>query len=86
MTMKGYPRIIRDKGEMWMPKETFFNLSNAKKQRIDDLLLEIFCSQHISQVKVSEIVDKMGMSRGAFINIFKIWKMLICIRSKAVLT
>lgn len=23
MTMKGYPRIIRDKGEMWMPKETF---------------------------------------------------------------
>ena len=86
MTMKGYPHIIRDKGEMWMPKETFFNLSNAKKQRIDDLLLEIFCSQHISQVKVSEIVDKMGMSRGAFINIFKIWKMLICIRSKAVLT
>ena len=39
MTMKGYPRIIRDKGEMWMPKETFFNLSKAKKQRIDDLLL-----------------------------------------------
>lgn len=64
-----------------MPKK-LFNLSNAKKQRIDDLLLEIFCSQHISQVKVSEIVDKMGMSRGAFINIFKIWKMLICIRSK----
>lgn len=36
MTMKGYPRIIRDKGEMWMPKETFFNLSKAKKQRIDE--------------------------------------------------
>lgn len=71
MTMKGYPRIIRDKGEMWMPKETFFNLSNAKKQRIDDLLLEIFCSQHISQVKVSEIVDKMGMSRGAFYKYFQ---------------
>lgn len=86
MTMKGYPRIIRDKGEMWMPKETFFNLSNAKKQRIDDLLLEIFCSQHISQVKVSEIVDKMACCAVLFINIFKIWKMLICIRSKAVLT
>ena len=86
MTMKGYPRIIRDKGEMWMPKETFSIYRTQKKQRIDDLLLEIFCSQHISQVKVSEIVDKMGMSRGAFINIFKIWKMLICIRSKAVLT
>ncbi|EFF27228.1 transcriptional regulator [Enterococcus faecium E1679] len=54
-----------------MPKETFFNLSNAKKQRIDDLLLEIFCSQHISQVKVSEIVDKIGMSRGAFYKYFQ---------------
>lgn len=31
MIMKGYLCIIRDKGEMWMLKEIFFNLLNVKK-------------------------------------------------------
>ncbi len=31
MTMKGYPRIIRDKGEMWMPKRNFFQFIERKE-------------------------------------------------------
>lgn len=54
-----------------MPKETFLNLPKEKKQRINELLLETFCKQHISQVKVAEIVEKMGMSRGAFYKYFQ---------------
>lgn len=54
-----------------MPKEASFNLSNTEKRRIDDLLLEIFCSQHVSQVKALEIVDKMGVSCDAFCKYFQ---------------
>lgn len=53
-----------------MPKETFFNLSPEKTAIMDDILLDTFYDQAISQVKVSQIVDKMGMSRGAFYKYF----------------
>lgn len=54
-----------------MPKETFFNLPLNKKETIDIILLETFYAQAISHVKVSQIVDKMGMSRGAFYKYFE---------------
>lgn len=55
-----------------MPKETFFNISKEKQQWILEILLDTFYDQHISQVKVSEIVEAMGMSRGAFYKYFRI--------------
>ena len=54
-----------------MPKETFFNISKEKQQWILDILLDKFYDQHISQIKVSEIVEAMGMSRGAFYKYFR---------------
>ncbi len=54
-----------------MPKETFLNLSQKKKQHIEQILLEKFYNRHISQVKVSEIVEAMQMSRGAFYKYFQ---------------
>lgn len=54
-----------------MPKETFFNISKEKQQWILEILLDTFYDQHISQVKVSEIVEAMGMSRGAFYKYFQ---------------
>lgn len=53
-----------------MPHETFLNLSDEKKKNIDHVLLNVFFDQPISQVKVSEIVTKMHMSRGAFYKYF----------------
>lgn len=49
-----------------MPKSTFLNLPNEKKQRLIEILLENFSARHISQVKVADIVEDMAMSRGAF--------------------
>ncbi|KAF1304196.1 TetR family transcriptional regulator [Enterococcus saccharolyticus] len=54
-----------------MPKETFLNLPEEKKVHIDHILLEKFYNRHISQVKVSEIVEAMQMSRGAFYKYFQ---------------
>lgn len=53
-----------------MPHDTFLNLSQDKRSRIESILLEAFYHQPLSQVKVSDIVDKMGMSRGAFYKYF----------------
>ncbi len=54
-----------------MPKETFQNLSVEKKAHIEQILLENFYNRHVSQVKVSEIVEAMQMSRGAFYKYFQ---------------
>ncbi|AQP53369.1 TetR family transcriptional regulator [Vagococcus penaei] len=53
-----------------MPKETFLNLSTEKKEWMDLILLDNFYNQPISQVKVSQIVTDMQMSRGAFYKYF----------------
>ncbi|MGM9902470.1 hypothetical protein A5844_000034 [Enterococcus sp. 10A9_DIV0425] len=53
-----------------MPNTTFFNLSEEKQQWLLEILLDKFYDRHISQVKVSEIVEAMGMSRGAFYKYF----------------
>ncbi|OQO71425.1 TetR family transcriptional regulator [Enterococcus villorum] len=53
-----------------MPKATFLNLSSSKKQRILEILLQNFSNRHM-QVKVADIVEGMGMSRGAFYKYFE---------------
>ncbi|BCA84805.1 hypothetical protein EsVE80_03280 [Enterococcus saigonensis] len=53
-----------------MPKATFLNLAVDKQEKVEMILLATFYNRHISQVKVSEIVEKMGMSRGAFYKYF----------------
>ncbi|EOS7906701.1 TetR/AcrR family transcriptional regulator [Enterococcus hirae] len=54
-----------------MPKSTFLNLPNEKKQRLIEILIENFSARHISQVKVADIVEDMAMSRGAFYKYFE---------------
>lgn len=54
-----------------MPKSTFLNLPNEKKQRLIEILLENFSARHISQVKIADIVEDMAMSRGAFYKYFE---------------
>ncbi len=54
-----------------MPKSTFLNLPAAKKKAVENVLLEVFYDRHVAQVKVSEIVTKMGMARGSFYKYFE---------------
>lgn len=54
-----------------LPSTTFFHLKQEKKEKIDAVLLEEFFSKHISQVKVSAIVEKSHISRGAFYKYFQ---------------
>jgi len=53
-----------------MPKATFINLNEEKSKRVTKILVDIFYNKNVSQVTVSEIVDALGMSRGAFYKYF----------------
>ncbi|KAF1299119.1 TetR family transcriptional regulator [Enterococcus sp. JM4C] len=53
-----------------MPSQTFLQLKSPKKEKIEKILLDVFCKQPVSLVKVSEIVEAMAMSRGAFYKYF----------------
>lgn len=53
-----------------MPKTTFLNLSKEKSMKVTNTLLDIFYDKNVSQVTVSEIVEALGMSRGAFYKYF----------------
>jgi AcrR family transcriptional regulator len=54
-----------------MPKATFNNLPPEKKLFVRNILLQVFSDKPISQVKVSEIVEALHMSRGIFYKYFE---------------
>ncbi|MDT2595451.1 TetR/AcrR family transcriptional regulator [Enterococcus dongliensis] len=54
-----------------MPKKTFLNLPKTRQAEIRELLLTIFYEKPVSQVKVSEIVEALQMSRGIFYKYFE---------------
>lgn len=60
-----------------MPKKTFLNLPETRQAEIRDLLLTIFYEKPVSQVKVSEIVTALQMSRGIFYKYFEDLMMLM---------
>lgn len=53
-----------------MPKKTFLNLNEEKSKSVIKILIDIFYDRNVSQVTVSEIVEALGMSRGAFYKYF----------------
>lgn len=54
-----------------MPKTTFTNLNEEKSAHVYQVLIDTFYNKHVSQVTVSEIVEALGMSRGAFYKYFE---------------
>jgi AcrR family transcriptional regulator len=53
-----------------MPKKTFLNLNEEKSEGVIKILIDVFYDRNVSQVTVSEIVEALGMSRGAFYKYF----------------
>ncbi len=53
-----------------MPKETFFNLDEVKRNKIKDKLLEIFSEKPYKDVTVSSIIKRLDIPRGSFYQYF----------------
>lgn len=53
-----------------MPKETFLNLPEAKRQRIIDVALEEFAGHTYHRASLSRIVERAGIAKGSMYQYF----------------
>lgn len=53
-----------------MPKATFYNLSDEKKERIFDAALQEFAARPFSQASLNQIVKNAGIPKGSFYQYF----------------
>lgn len=53
-----------------MPKQTFFNLDNSKKERIINAALKEFASHSYLKSSINDIVEKAQISKGSFYQYF----------------
>jgi len=54
-----------------VPKETFFNLPDEKRQQILELAIDEFASNNYKQASISRIVQKAGIAKGSFYQYFE---------------
>lgn len=54
-----------------MPKPTFFNLPDDKRQRITDLAIEEFSSHPYRQASLSRVVSRAGIAKGSMYQYFE---------------
>lgn len=54
-----------------IPKETFFNLPEEKRQKILDIAIEEFADNPYQAVSITRIVDRVGIAKGSFYQYFE---------------
>jgi len=54
-----------------LPKQTFFNLPEEKRQRIIDESIEEFAEYYYHKASISRIVKKAGIAKGSFYQYFE---------------
>lgn len=54
-----------------MPKETFFNLPDQKRERIIDVAVDEFAENDYPNVSISRLVDRAGIAKGSFYQYFE---------------
>lgn len=53
-----------------MPKETFYNLPDNKKERIEEVAIDEFSSKGYDQATISAIVERAEIAKGSFYQYF----------------
>lgn len=54
-----------------MPKDTFFNLPDDKRERVIEAALDEFASRSYHKARVTAIADKAGIAKGSFYQYFE---------------
>lgn len=58
-----------------MPKSTFYNLNNDKKEKIKKAIRNEFSKNSFSKASISNIIEEAKIPRGSFYQYLKIKKM-----------
>ncbi|QTL98072.1 TetR family transcriptional regulator [Iocasia frigidifontis] len=66
-----YILIDRIKGVRYMPKETFFNLVNEKKERVIEAAIDEFALRPYHQARITAIADNASIAKGSFYQYFE---------------
>ena len=53
-----------------MPKQTFYNLSEDKRNLIDEVLKDEFSTKPFKDCNVKNIVERLSIARGSFYQYF----------------
>jgi AcrR family transcriptional regulator len=54
-----------------VPKETFFNLPEEKRQHILDIAIDEFANNDYQNVSISRLVERAGIAKGSFYQYFE---------------
>jgi len=54
-----------------MPRETFFNLADEKREHIVDIAIEEFAEYDYQNVSISRLVQRAGIAKGSFYQYFE---------------
>src|SRR5690554_3791824 len=54
-----------------MPKETFFNLPDEKRERVLNVAIDEFADNDYPNVSISRLVDRAGIAKGSFYQYFE---------------
>ncbi len=54
-----------------MPKQTFFNLPDDKRQAILDVAIDAFAEKDYAEVSISQLVARAGIAKGSFYQYFE---------------
>lgn len=54
-----------------MPKETFFNLPEEKREHITNIAIDEFATHNYAEVSISRIVARSGIAKGSFYQYFE---------------
>lgn len=81
MTIESYDRMVTRKEGVRLPKDTFHNLPEAKREKIIDVALREFETHAYQEASVNTIVKESGISKGSFYQYFEdkkdLYKMLM---------
>ena len=72
VTKKSYDQmVIKEESERRMPKQTFFNLPEEKRERILGEAVAEFKDYDYDVASINRIVERSGISKGSFYQYFK---------------
>ncbi len=69
MTKKSYDHKVT--GGETMPKDTFFNLPEEKRQRVEEAAINEFADYNYESASVNRIVESAGIAKGSFYQYFE---------------
>lgn len=71
MKIKREKRVQGIQGEVKLPKKTFFNIPEEKREKITKMLIKYFAERPYSKVDIEDIAKECGIAKGSMYQYFE---------------